>query len=227
MSEGEPRFEGTALGCVRGERRVFEDVSFCIKAGGALLLTGPNGSGKSSLLRLMAGLLKPAEGSLAWNGEPIADDWRAHGARVHYVGHHDALKPILTAQENLAFWTALATGQKPASRAVEDRVAAALEGLGVLHLRRLPARLLSAGQQRRVALARTLAWFAPLWLLDEPTTALDRDGVALVIRAIQHHRSAGGMVVLSTHADLDLAGAQGLELGRRPAAAAIVPEALS
>ncbi|MDA0675809.1 MAG: heme ABC exporter ATP-binding protein CcmA [Proteobacteria bacterium] len=227
MGEAEPRFEGAALGCVRGERRVFEGVSFRVRAGGALLLTGPNGSGKSSLLRLMAGLLKPAEGSLGWNGAPIADDWRAHGLRVHYVGHHDALKPILTTQENLAFWTALAIGQNPASRAVEDRVAAALEGLGVLHLRHLPARLLSAGQQRRVALARTLAWFAPLWLLDEPTTALDREGVALVIGAIERHRGAGGIVVLSTHADLDLAGAEGLELGRRRVAPDAMTEALS
>jgi len=225
MGEGGQRFEGSALACVRGERPVFDGLSFRIEAGGALLLTGPNGAGKSSLLRLMAGLLRPAAGRLLWNGEAIEDDRRGHGARVHYVGHHDALKPVLTSRENLAFWTALATGARATSKIVADRVTAALAALGVLHLEHLPVRLLSAGQQRRVALARTLAWFAPLWLLDEPTTALDSEGVALIIAAAERHRGAGGMVVLSTHADLRLAGATGLELGGRPAAKAMTAAA--
>lgn len=209
----EARFEGGGLCCVRGERRVFEGVSFAVSSGQALLLTGRNGAGKSSLLRLMAGLLKPVSGELAWNGASVHEDAQAHGARIHYIGHLDALKPSLTTAENLAFWTALALGARPGGEDVCARVAGALDGLGIGHLAGLPARLLSAGQQRRVALARVLAWPAPLWLLDDPTTALDRDGVAALKRALAAHRAQGGLAVISTHADLGLADAQGLELG--------------
>ncbi len=103
-------FEGRDLLCVRGERRVFEGLSFALTAGGLLVLTGPNGSGKSSLLRIMAGLLRPAQGGLFWDGAPVADDPDAQGARLQYLGHLDAVKPVLSAAENLMFWTALHGG---------------------------------------------------------------------------------------------------------------------
>ncbi|HVI53218.1 MAG TPA: heme ABC exporter ATP-binding protein CcmA [Candidatus Sulfotelmatobacter sp.] len=201
------RFSGHNLACLRGERMVFARMDFEMKAGEALLLLGPNGSGKSSLLRLLAGLLKPAGGNLAWNGEPVSEDREAHAARVHYVGHHDAVKPVLTVQENLRFWARL---HDPASG--DGLAQAALERFDMLRLAEVPGKLLSAGQKRRLNLSRLLAAPAPLWLLDEPTVALDRASVKRLETIIAEHRARGGMVVLSTHADVDLPGARAMHL---------------
>lgn len=198
-------FTGTGLACVRGERTVFAGLDFVLRPGGALVLIGPNGSGKSSLLRLMAGLLKPFAGTLAWGGEPTSEDPEAHGARLHYVGHHDAVKPVLTVTENVAFWSAL-RGHGP------DKVAAALATFGMKRLADVPGRFLSAGQKRRVNLSRILAAPAPLWLLDEPTTALDKASVAVLEKTISEHRAGGGMVVLSTHAEIYLDRPEVLDL---------------
>ncbi len=159
-------FAGYDIACRRGERLVFRGLSFALEAGAALVLTGANGSGKSSLLRLMAGLLPPHTGSLRWAGEPIAGDPAAHRARLHLIGHQDALKPVLTVLENAAFWAGLRGAASAAA-------ASALERLGLSHLADAPCRLLSAGQKKRLSLARLLASSAPLWLLDEPTTGLD------------------------------------------------------
>ncbi|HER27689.1 MAG TPA: heme ABC exporter ATP-binding protein CcmA, partial [Rhodospirillales bacterium] len=175
-----------------------------LAAGGALVLTGPNGSGKSSLLRLMAGLLAPAHGALTWAGQPTRDDPEAHNGRLHYVGHLDAVKPMLSVAENISFWAAL--------RSPQDRVAEALEAFGISRLAEIPARLLSAGQKRRVNLARIIAAPAPLWLLDEPTTALDRDTVQGLEKLIAEHRANNGRVVVSTHSELTMADAQHLDL---------------
>jgi heme exporter protein A len=193
-------FAGHDLACRRGERLVFTRLSFRVAAGATLLLRGPNGSGKSSLLRCMAGLLAPAAGTQTWNDRPIALDADAHRGRLRYLGHQDAVKPALTVLENLVLWQQL--------HGVHDAAAigGALAGLGLDRLAELPARLLSAGQRRRVALARLLASPAPLWLLDEPTTALDDDGVERFARMVGDHRAGGGLVVLSSHGDPGVAG---------------------
>jgi heme exporter protein A len=199
-------FAGHSLTCIRGERRVFAAFDFAVGPGEALVITGPNGSGKSSLLRLMAGIMAPALGRIAWDDEDIREDPVAHFARTHYVGHADAVKPVLSAAENLALWAGL-RGHGA------DGVARALDRLGLAPLATQPARLLSAGQRRRLNLARVAAAPADLWLLDEPTTALDADSVARVATLVAEHRAAGGRVALSTHGALDVPGARVLEMG--------------
>ncbi len=199
-------FDGEGLRCVRGQRVVFDRLAFALEPGAALVLTGANGSGKSSLLRLMAGLARPAAGHIAWDGAPIRDDPEAHGARLHYVGHLDAVKPALGVGENLALWSGLRGGR--------IAVAEALDRVGLGALAGLPARYLSAGQRRRLALARLFAAPSPLWLLDEPSVALDRDSVAMLIDALARHRAEGGICVVSTNVDLAIAGAGTLELPR-------------
>jgi heme exporter protein A len=190
-------FAGEALTCLRGERLVFEKLSFRARPGEALLLTGPNGSGKSSLLRLMAGLLPPAAGRLLWGEDAIADDPEAHRARLHYVGHLDALKPALTVAENLSFYAALRG--VPADDAALER---AMDAFRIDRLADTPARFLSQGQRRRVALARLLAAPAPLWLLDEPTLALDDAALAALAAVLISHLAAGGHVIAATHAPI-------------------------
>lgn len=198
-------FEGRGLACRRGERLVFEALDFALAPGGALLLIGPNGSGKSSLLRLMAGLTPPLRGALSWDGTAISEDPAAHRARLHFVGHQDALKPVLTAAEMLAFWAAL-------RETSHDRVLPALRKFHLAERADWPCRVLSAGQRRRLALARLLASPAPLWLLDEPTTGLDEASTQDLLAAIAEHRTTGGMVAIATHLQLPLAGAETLTL---------------
>jgi heme exporter protein A len=182
-----PLFQGRDLTCIRGERCVFAALNFALDAGGALVLTGPNGSGKSSLLRLMAGLLSPAQGTLLWDGAAVGEDPEAHRGRLTYLGHLDAVKPVLTVGENLAFWTGL-----------EDRTGAGADGalaqVDLGHLAEVPGRLL-------------------LWLLDEPTVGLDQDSIARLTTALAAHRNKGGQVVVATHAQVDLPGAETLDLG--------------
>jgi len=201
-------FDGKDLTCVRGGRIVFRGLDFSIESGGALVLIGPNGSGKSSLLRLMAGLLKPAEGVVSWDGEGIGEDPEAHGGRLHYVGHLDAVKPVLSVAENVAFWARLRNGGAPTG----GSVSIALDTLAIGHLAEVPGRFLSAGQKRRVNLARIIAAPAPLWLLDEPTTALDKATIRALEDGIARHRGGGGMVVVSTHTDMDLGDFRVLDL---------------
>lgn len=193
------QFSGSDLTCIRGERTVFQGLSFEVDAGGMLLLTGPNGSGKSSLLRLMAGLLQPANGIINWQDTDTREDPEAHNGRLHYVGHHDAIKPVLNVRENLRFWAEMHGGPAQA----DQRVMTALEGFGIPHLAEVPARFLSAGQRRRTSLARILAAPAPIWLLDEPTTALDKDAIESLEAVIADHRAAGGMAIISTHSPID------------------------
>ncbi len=193
-------FAGAAISCRRGERLVFAGLGFSLVPGGLLLLRGPNGSGKSSLLRLMAGLMQPAEGSLSWDGVAIGRDGDSHRRRLAFLGHLDALKPALSAAENLAFWCGLG--------AVEP----ALSAWGIDHLARRPARLLSQGQRRRLALARILASKATLWLLDEPTNALDDEAVTIFAQCLAGHRASGGMAVIALHGESDLPGATLLDL---------------
>ncbi len=204
-------FLGENIECVRGERLVLQGAGFRVQSGDVLVLTGPNGAGKSTLLRLMAGLMRPVSGRIAWADvdtfEDIADDSGAHNQRVVYVGHADAVKPALSVRENISFWAEINGG----GGLDPD---AALMALGIPHLADLPARYLSAGQRRRVALTRMLTTKAPLWLLDEPTTALDSAAAAMLVDLIKNHRAQGGMVVTSTHTDLGLDNVQSLDLSR-------------
>ena len=194
--------EARDLACWRSERLVFAGLSFVVSPGEAILLTGANGAGKSSLLRLLAGLIPAAEGSLSWGGEDCLADPAAHGAKLRYIGHQDALKPALTARENLDFFARLWGGE----------VAAALAALDLTPLADLPARVLSSGQKRRLALARLALAPARLWLLDEPSVGLDAASVARLAPLFAAHRAAGGMILAATHLPLPLPDARELRL---------------
>lgn len=197
-------FVGEALACRRGTRLLFENLSFTVRAGEALVVTGANGVGKSSLLRMAAGLLVATSGRARLVGD--ADDTHP-GERAHYLGHDDAIKGTLSVRENLGFWRAvLGADGVP----VED----ALDDVGLGGLGRLPAAVLSAGQKRRLAIARLLVARRPLWVLDEPTTALDVQAQARFAALGRSHLAAGGMILAATHAPLDFgAGARELRLG--------------
>ncbi|PPQ28202.1 heme ABC exporter ATP-binding protein CcmA [Rhodopila globiformis] len=186
----------------RGERLVFRDLSLSVPSGGALVLAGPNGAGKSTLLRLLAGLVRPAAGQVLWDGQDAFADLAAHGQRVVYVGHQDAVKPGLTAAENLRF----------AARISGKSIRAALEAVGLENLADLPARMLSAGQKRRLALSRLVLSAAPLWLLDEPTLGLDVAAIERFGRLLAAHRAGGGLIVAATHVPLPLDNVAGLRL---------------
>ncbi len=186
---------------MRAERLVLAGVGGAVGHGGALLLRGANGAGKSTLLRVLAGLLRPDEGRITWDGEAL-DDLPAWSRHVAYVGHLDALKPGLTVAENLRPWA------RRSARGIE----AALAVVGLEALAGIPARFLSAGQRRRVVLARLALSAAPLWLLDEPTNALDAASLARLEAMLAAHREAGGAVVAATHQDFVLPGAATLEL---------------
>ena len=186
----------------RGERLVLHDISFQVETGGALLLIGPNGAGKSTLLRLLAGLVRPEAGQVLWNGGDALADLPEHARRLAYLGHQDAIKPALTVAENLRF--------PLASRPDIDT---AIARLGLHNMADIPARMLSAGQRRRLALARVLLSRAPLWLLDEPTLGLDAPALDLAGSAFSQHRASGGLIIAATHVALPLPGAAELRLG--------------
>jgi heme exporter protein A len=192
----------------RAGRTVVDGLSLQLGAGEALLLRGPNGSGKTTLLRALAGLLAPAAGVMRLDDAP-AD--REPGELAHFVGHLDGIKSHLTVAENLAFWAAYLGGLR------RQRTAAALEASGS-PLADIPAGYLSAGQKRRLALARLVAVRRPLWLLDEPTVSLDAEAVELLVKAIAAHLAGGGLAVIATHVDIPLAGAGTLRLGAAAAA---------
>ena len=161
-----------------------------------MVLRGPNGSGKTTLLRLMAGLARPVAGKLLWHERPIEDP-ETHGCHLRFIGHLDAIKPAFTVRENLAFWANF-WGSVDAALILR-----AMDTFGLGALADFPARLLSAGQRHRLALARLIASPAPLWLLDEPTNALDDRSTAALTQTIADHRARGGLVVLASHgADL-------------------------
>jgi heme exporter protein A len=195
-----PLLAAREISCRRAGRLVFAGLSFALRRGDALLLRGPNGSGKSSLLRLVAGLSAPQCGDIEWAGASIAEDGAAHRARLHFIGHLDALKPVLTTGETLAFWSALRAAPRRGPTPAESLHALQKMGLGALAP--LPCRLLSAGQKKRLALARLFAAPAALWLLDEPTNGLDAAGVRFIEAAIAAHRRAGGIVIATTHAEM-------------------------
>ncbi|HVT55858.1 MAG TPA: heme ABC exporter ATP-binding protein CcmA [Xanthobacteraceae bacterium] len=186
------RLTASGLSCVRGGRPLFAGLSFELAAGGAITVLGPNGAGKTSLLRIVAGLLAPAEGKI------ILENAESSVAEAcHFIGHLDAVKGALSVSENLDFFRALLGGGEASN---ED----ALARLGLGALSALPAHVLSAGQRRRLALARLLAAPRPIWLLDEPTAALDVAGKEVLVGMIEEHRANGGMVIAATHLELEL-----------------------
>jgi heme exporter protein A len=176
----------------RGGQPLFGPLDLALSPGAALVIRGANGSGKSTLLRVLAGLLDPMAGVVRAN------------AALRYLGHHDAVKPALTVGENLIFWRRFHGS---------GRSAAALAAVGLERLAATPARYLSAGQRRRLALARVLDPAAAIWILDEPTNGLDSASIGMLETALARHRGTGGAVVVATHAALALPDAQAVELG--------------
>lgn len=194
----ESTFEISNLECVRGYTRLFTAVNFTLKPASALQLVGANGSGKTSLLRILAGLSQPEQGTICWNGNDIADTPFEYFAEVNYLGHKIALKDNLTPGENLSFLGSLEHYQPAIS------VAQSLQIMAVAALVDLPCFQLSAGQRQRIALARVLRSNAQLWLLDEPATALDHEGLVLLQKIMLSHINAGGIIVYTSHPELDL-----------------------
>ena len=180
--------------CVRGGRNVFSGLDFAASSGEVLAVTGANGSGKTSLLRLIAGLLFPAEGSIALEG---GDGELTLPEQAHYLGHRDALKPALSVAENLLFWRDFLGGEV-------FEADASLKAVALDHAAHLPAAYLSAGQRRRLSLARLLAVRRPVWLLDEPTAALDAAGQELFASLMRDHLARGGLIVAATHTPLGI-----------------------
>ena len=200
---GGMRLEVRSLTCSRGGRPAFRDLGFGLDAGGLLVLRGPNGAGKTTLLRALAGLASPDSGEIRLGGLAAgADGWEE---QVAYAGHLDGLKPQLTLLENLRFWAALSGA--PAAAADTALAAVGLEGLGSR-----PAGACSAGQKRRAGLARVLLVPRVLWLLDEPTVALDAEATARLLRLLADHAAGGGLAIIATHVPLGLPGERELRL---------------
>jgi heme exporter protein A len=191
--------EATDLGCIRGDRRLFSAVNFALGPSSLLQVRGPNGSGKTSLLRLICGLLAPAEGQIRWQGANIRSLGEDYFTSLSYIGHRNGIKEELTPIENLRVASGL-TGTELGHQAAAN----VLDKIGLSGREHLPARLLSEGQRRRTALARLLTCEKSLWVLDEVLTSLDSSAVQFVTSLIGEHLNKGGIAVVATHHDLDL-----------------------
>jgi len=198
------RLSASDLACRRGGREVFAGVGFSVTAGEALLISGRNGSGKSSLLRMVVGVLRAAAGRIALQG---GDPELTVGEQAHYLGHQDALKPSLSVGENLRFWADFLGAAAP-------DVAAPLAAAGLDALADLPAAYLSAGQRRRLSIARLIAVKRPIWLLDEPASTLDAAGQSRLTELMRTHLSEGGLILAAAHGTIGLDGASELRLGQ-------------
>lgn len=185
--------EARAINCWRGDRHILRDVSFDLRAGEFLKLTGPNGVGKTTLIRIVCGLLPPESGTVQWRGKRVSSSNDEYHAEMAYLGHLNSLKADLTARENLRFLAGLRLSLADAD------IDAALDRVGILSRGDLAARSLSAGQKRRLALARLLLSGAVLWILDEPVTNLDTAGIELVEQLITEHVGRGGLALSAAH----------------------------
>ncbi len=199
------------LECVRGDRRLFSELSFSLESGSLLHVHGLNGSGKTTLLRAIAGLVLPQRGEIRWNGESTNKQKDEFNSELLYLGHHYGLKFELSGYENLKVFANL-----NGADVSELEVEAALQRFGLAHCVELPVKLLSQGQKRRVALARLLLQSSQLWILDEPFVALDVAAVELLLEVIQAHVASGGMVILTTHQEVavEVGSLQHLHLGQ-------------
>lgn len=191
------KLSGTDLTLFRGDRCLFQGLSFALKPGELLLLEGRNGSGKTSLLRALAGLIELESGDLRWDGVSVRENRHEYHSSLVWMAHRVGFKADLTLVENLNFEAIL----RPQSNTDFDEV---LERLGITRLQQLPMRSLSAGQKRRVALARMLRSNSPLWMMDEPFTNLDREGKTLVMELVGEHLDDGGMCIMAVHQDVDI-----------------------
>ena len=199
--------EVRGLECVRGDHRLFTDLSFSLQGGELLRLRGSNGSGKTSLLRILCGLLEQAEGEVLWKGENIHAQRDDFNADLLYLGHLNGIKSELTGFENLRISNTL-RGETP----TDDQIYDALGQIGLAGREDLPTQVLSQGQKRRVALARLLLSDAALWVLDEPFTALDVDAVAQLGKLIEAHLQKGRMVVYTTHQEVEMRAGESREV---------------
>jgi heme exporter protein A len=195
------------LSCTRGDRSLFTGVEVALQPGQWLHVRGANGSGKTSLLRLLAGLSQPALGEIRWDGKAVAEDAEAFRTDLLFLGHHAAVKEDLTALENLQLASELDGAELPRAEEIE-----ALRRFGLQGREDLPVRVLSAGQKRRVLLARLVTRKARLWILDEPFTALDTRAVQLLAMLIGEHVGGGGMAVVTSHQAIPVEGGRGLDL---------------
>ncbi|MEL4201786.1 heme ABC transporter ATP-binding protein CcmA [Plesiomonas shigelloides] len=198
----------SCLTCQRGERVLLLDLQFSASAGEMVQIEGPNGAGKTTLLRILAGLALPDTGEVLWQGEPIRHQRERYQESLLYLGHHPGLKRVLTAYENLAFYQQVSGGQCDDNALWDALAHVDLEGF-----EDVPVAQLSAGQQRRVALARLWLSQHPLWILDEPLTAIDKSGVAKLLGLFERHISSGGIIILTTHQDLNYPNMRHFRLG--------------
>ena len=208
------------LACVRGGRTIFSGLSFEVEGGESLLLLGPNGAGKTSLLRLLAGYIQPSAGAITVDG---GDGETGVGEMCHFVGHLNGVKSHFTVRENLEFWAwyldSAYLDPNGGDVGENERIDRALSSFVLNDLDDVPAGYLSAGQKRRLCLARLMVAERPIWLLDEPTVSLDKSSQSCVANAVNDHLATGGLVIAATHVELGLNSARKLQLGQRRGAA--------
>ena len=199
-------FKAIGLECVKGYDSLFKDINFSLSPGEIMQIRGTNGSGKTSLLRILTGLTQPEAGEVFWNGTNIENEPETYREKLIYIGHLNGLKADLSALENLEL------GRLYLSETNDKTTEAALEAVGLTGYEHILAHQLSAGQKRRVSLARLHLNIAPLWILDEPTTAVDADGVQAFEQTVETHALNGGMVILTAHQTLNFGKANTLSL---------------
>lgn len=210
MTRSTPLLQADGLACERDWRMLFEHLDLQLHAGDMLQISGPNGSGKTSLLRLLSGLMQPTAGQVLINGQPLSEQRVELARNLLWIGHAAGIKDLLTPLENLTW---LCTLHRPAE---SPAIWQALQAVGLRGFEDVPCHTLSAGQQRRVALARLYLDSPPIWILDEPFTALDKQGVAQLESHLAEHCERGGMIVLTTHHTLSRtpAGYRDIDLGQ-------------